>query len=171
VSGRKRPAMRRAARLADGWMPYLVSPDAYARSVQAVRGEADAVGRDLDGFEWLLFCYCVIRPDGDQAREERAAFLGSAYGDKPPEMLDRIAPAGTPDEVAGHLQAYVDAGVRHVVIAPATRTDTLEVVQLAAEEILPRLNSSFCDRDVVPEHHIPVTEPDGVAAAAQRVDR
>ena len=33
VSGRKAPAMRRAARLGDGWMPYLVSPDAYARSV------------------------------------------------------------------------------------------------------------------------------------------
>src|SRR5690242_19956084 len=29
VSGRKPPAMRRAARLGDGWMPYLVSPDAY----------------------------------------------------------------------------------------------------------------------------------------------
>ncbi|MEU6563859.1 LLM class flavin-dependent oxidoreductase [Nocardia nova] len=139
VSGRKGPAVRRAARRGDGWMPYLMSPDAYARSVTAIRAEADAIGRDLTGFEWTMYLYCSIRRDGDSAREEVADFLGGAYGDKPGAMLDRIAPAGTPGEVAARLQEYVDAGVRHFIIAPATRTDTLEVVRLAAEEVLPRL--------------------------------
>jgi alkanesulfonate monooxygenase SsuD/methylene tetrahydromethanopterin reductase-like flavin-dependent oxidoreductase (luciferase family) len=139
VSGRKPPAMRRAARRGDGWMPYLVSPEAYARSVQTVRSRAAEAGRDLAGFEWMLYLYCSIRPDGDQARAEVASFLGGAYGDKPPEMLQRIAPAGTPEEVAERVQAYVDAGARHVVVSPATGTDTLEVVRLAAEEVLPRL--------------------------------
>ena len=68
-----------------------------------------------------------------------ADFLGAAYGDKPRSMLDRIAPAGTPDEVAARLQEYVDAGVRHFVISPAAHTDTLEVVTLAANEVLPQL--------------------------------
>ena len=139
VSGRKGPAVRRAARRGDGWMPYLMSPNAYARSVAAIRAEADAVGRDLRGFEWTMYLYCSIRRDGDQARDEVARFLGGAYGDKPGDMLNRIAPAGTPDEVAVRLQHYVDAGVRHFIIAPATRSDTLEVVRLAAEEVLPRL--------------------------------
>jgi alkanesulfonate monooxygenase SsuD/methylene tetrahydromethanopterin reductase-like flavin-dependent oxidoreductase (luciferase family) len=139
VSGRKPPAMRRAARLGDGWMPYLVSPDAYARSGQAISEEADAVGRDLAGFEWLLYLYCSIRRDGARAREDVAGFLGRAYGGKPAAMLDRIAPAGTPAEVAARLQDYVDAGARHIVIVPAAATDTLEVVTLAAEEVLPRL--------------------------------
>jgi alkanesulfonate monooxygenase SsuD/methylene tetrahydromethanopterin reductase-like flavin-dependent oxidoreductase (luciferase family) len=53
--------------------------------------------------------------------------------------MARIAPAGTPEEVAAYLQAYVDAGARHIVIAPAAPTDTLEVVTLAAQEVLPRL--------------------------------
>jgi probable F420-dependent oxidoreductase len=139
VSGRRAPAMRRAARRGDGWLPYLVSPGAYARSVEAVRAEADAVGRDLDGFEWMLYLYCSVRADGDRARADVERFLGSAYGDKPREMLDRIAPAGTPDEVAERVQAYVDAGARHVIISPAAPEDTLEVVTLAATEVLPRL--------------------------------
>jgi probable F420-dependent oxidoreductase len=139
VSGRKEPAMRRAARRGDGWMPYLVSPGAYARSVATVRAEADAVGRSLDGFEWMLYLYCSIRADGDRARADVRSFLGRAYGDKPDEMLQRIAPAGTPDEVAAMIQAYVDAGARHVVVSPAAHEDTLEVVRLAAEEVLPRL--------------------------------
>lgn len=140
VSGRKAPAMRRAARLGDGWMPYLCSPDAYARSVATVREEADAVGRDLDGFEWALFLYCSIRADGDRAHDDVATFLGGAYGDKPREMLDRIAPSGTPEQVAERMQAYVDAGVRHIIVSPAAPTDTLEVVRLAATEVLPRLH-------------------------------
>jgi alkanesulfonate monooxygenase SsuD/methylene tetrahydromethanopterin reductase-like flavin-dependent oxidoreductase (luciferase family) len=139
VSGRKAPAMRRAARLGDGWMPYLMSPGAYARSVQAIREEARAAGRDLDGFEWMLYLYCSVRRDGDRARDDVATFLGGAYGDKPAAMLERIAPAGTPEQVAARLQEYVDAGVRHFVVSPAAPEDTLEVVTLAAEEVLPRL--------------------------------
>jgi probable F420-dependent oxidoreductase len=139
VSGRKAPAMRRAARIGDGWMPYLLSPDAYARTVDTVTEEATAAGRDLAGFEWMLYLYCSIRRDGDRAREDVAGFLGRAYGDKPASMLQRIAPAGTPEEVVAQVQQYVDAGVRHVVISPAAAEDTLEVVTLAAEEVLPRL--------------------------------
>ena len=139
VSGRKGPAMRRAARLGDGWMPYLVSPDAYARSVAMITAEAEAAGRSLDGFEWAIFLYCSVRADGQRARDDVAAFLGAAYGGKPREMLDRIAPSGTPDEVAAAFQAYVDAGVRHIVVSPAAPADTLEVVRLAAEEVLPQL--------------------------------
>jgi len=141
VSGRKGPAMRRAARLGDGWMPYLYSASAYARSVDAIRAEADDAGRDITDFEWMLYCYCVVRPGADQAREDRAGFFRDAsYGEKHEEMLDRIAPAGTPEQVATRLQEYVDAGVRHFVISPATRRDTFEVVRLAAEEVLPRLS-------------------------------
>jgi probable F420-dependent oxidoreductase len=139
VSGRKAPAMRRAARMGDGWMPYLVSSGAYARTVATITEEATAVGRDLAEFEWALYLYCSIRHDGDRARQDVATFLGGAYGDQPAGMLDRIAPAGTPDEVAARIQAYVDAGARHIVISPATPDDSLEVVRLAAEEVLPQI--------------------------------
>jgi probable F420-dependent oxidoreductase len=139
VSGRKQPAMRRAARLGDGWMPYLISPGAYARSVATISEEAQAAGRDLTGFEWMMYLYCSVRPDAGRARDDVAAFIGRGYGDKPAGMLDRIAPAGTPEQVAERLQEYVDAGVRHFIISPAAAEDTLEVVTLAAREVLPRL--------------------------------
>lgn len=140
VSGRKAPAMRRAAHLGDGWMPYLFSPGAYARSVATIRHEAAAAGRDLDadGFEWLLYLYCSVRADGDRARADVASFLGGAYGTDP-AVLGRVAPAGTPDEVAALIQPYVDAGARHIVISPAAPDDTLGIVRLAAEEVLPQL--------------------------------
>jgi alkanesulfonate monooxygenase SsuD/methylene tetrahydromethanopterin reductase-like flavin-dependent oxidoreductase (luciferase family) len=116
-----------------------MSPTAYERSVQTIREEARRVGRNLDGFEWRIYLYTSMRRDGDVARNEVASFLGGAYGDQPRAMLDRIAPSGTPEEMVDRLQAYVDAGVRHFIISPATPADTLEVVTLAAEEVLPRL--------------------------------
>ena len=139
ISGRKEAAMRRAARLGDGWMPYLMSPGAYARSVEVIRKEAAEAGRDLAGFEWTMYVYCSIRADGDKARSDVRQFLGRAYGDKPQEMLDRIAPSGTPGEVAQRLQEYADAGVRHFIVSPATHQDTLDVVRLAAREVQPQL--------------------------------
>jgi probable F420-dependent oxidoreductase len=139
VSGRTEAAMRRAAHLGDGWMPYLYSASAYARSVHAIENEARAADRDLAGFEWMLYLYCSVRRDGDRARQNVADFLGGAYGDKPGGMLERIAPAGTPDEVAARIQEYVDAGARLVIISPAAREDTLEIIELAAREVLPQL--------------------------------
>ncbi len=140
VSGRKEPAMRRAARFGDGWMPYLMSPAAYARSVETIRADAHTIGRDISDFEWMMYLYCSVRRDGDRARQDVASFIGRGYGDKPGAMLDRIAPAGTPEEIAVRLQEYVDAGVRHFIISPASMEDTLEIVQLAAEEVVPRLS-------------------------------
>jgi alkanesulfonate monooxygenase SsuD/methylene tetrahydromethanopterin reductase-like flavin-dependent oxidoreductase (luciferase family) len=139
VSGRKEPAMRRAARRGDGWMPYLFSPNAYARSVATITAEAEAAGRDLGGFEWMAYLYCSVRPTEQQARDDVAGFLGAAYGDKPPEMLDKIAPAGTPEQIAERFQQYIDAGARHLIISPAAHENTLEIATLAANEVLPRL--------------------------------
>ncbi len=130
--------MRRAARLGDGWMPYLVSPDAYARSVATVTAEAASAGRDLDGFEWMLYLYCSIRADGDQARDDVATFLGGAYGDKPPARCSTASPRpARPRRSPPGSRPTSTPGVRHIVISPATPEDTLEVVTLAAEEVLP----------------------------------
>jgi alkanesulfonate monooxygenase SsuD/methylene tetrahydromethanopterin reductase-like flavin-dependent oxidoreductase (luciferase family) len=139
VSGRKEAAMRRAARAGDGWLPYLMSPAAYSRSVEVIHDDARATGRDLGGFEWMVYLYCSVRANSDQARADVRSFLGSAYGDKPDAMLDRIAPAGTPEQVAARMQEYVDAGVRHFIISPAAHENTLEIITLAAQEVLPRL--------------------------------
>jgi alkanesulfonate monooxygenase SsuD/methylene tetrahydromethanopterin reductase-like flavin-dependent oxidoreductase (luciferase family) len=41
-----RPAIRRAARLGDGWQPLGLSPDALAQGIEQLRDELRACGRD-----------------------------------------------------------------------------------------------------------------------------
>ena len=46
VGGNRPPALRRAARLGDGWHPMNVSPDGVRRRLRMVRSEAGDEGRD-----------------------------------------------------------------------------------------------------------------------------
>jgi probable F420-dependent oxidoreductase len=141
VAGRKTPAMRRAARLGDGWMPYLYSPRRYHESVATIRATADELGRDLADFEWFAYVFVNVDPDGDRAREGAAGFLGGTYqtGDFQ-AMIKSIAAVGTPDEVTATLQDFVDAGARHFIFVPASRESSARVLDHLFGEVVPRLH-------------------------------
>jgi probable F420-dependent oxidoreductase len=138
VAGRQEPAMRRAASLGDGWFPYLYSPRRYAGSVAVVREAAAAQGRSLDQFDWYVWVFLNINPDGDVAREAAARSMGGTYNQDFREMVDSVAAAGTPAEVTEKLKAFYDAGARHFVFSPATAgADSSAVIRLLIGEVLP----------------------------------
>jgi probable F420-dependent oxidoreductase len=141
VAGRKDPAMVRAARLGDGWFPYLYSPRAYAASALRIRAVAEDAGRDLSGFEWMVFLFANVRDDPEAAKDELAAFLGGTYRQDFRQMLERVAVAGRPDQVAARVQEYVDVGVRHVVFAVPGAEDRTAVMRRIVTEVVPRLRS------------------------------
>jgi len=118
VTGRQPVAMRRAARLGDGWMPYLYSPERYARSVATIREEAQRIGRDLDAFTWCAYVFVSMDDDRDVARTNAVHALGGTYRNDFSEMIDRVAAVGTPEDVTAKLDAFVGAGVEHFVLCP-----------------------------------------------------
>jgi len=120
VAGRKEPAMRRAAKLGDGWFPYLYSARRYASSVETVKSAAEEAGRDLSDFGWYVWVFLNVNPDGDAAREQAARSMGGTYDQDFRSMVDNVAAAGTSDEVTEKLKAFHDAGARHFVFSPAT---------------------------------------------------
>jgi probable F420-dependent oxidoreductase len=140
VAGRQEAAMRRAATLGDGWMPYLYSPRKYAESVASVRRHAAEVGRDLAGFQWMEFLFVNVQDDSAQARNDAAAFLGGAYNQDFGPLVDRVAAAGTPEQVVARVQQFVDAGARHIIFALATREDKLGMARRIVREIIPAIS-------------------------------
>jgi len=139
VAGRQDVAMRRAARLGDGWMPYLYSPRAYAQSVERITSIAAEAQRDLSAFEWMQFLFTNVQDDAERAREEAAGFLGGTYSQDFRPMVDRVAAAGTPDQVAARVQEFVDAGARHVVFAIGASGDRLAMMRRILSEVVPRI--------------------------------
>jgi len=143
VAGRKDPAMRRAALLGDGWMPYLYSPRRYASSVSRIRELADDAGRDLRLFEWYAFVFVNIDQDGQRARQEAATMMGGTYDQDFAGMVDNVAAAGTSDEVVEKIVQYVAAGARHFVFLPATtRTGGFDsIARMLNQDIMPRVRA------------------------------
>ena len=141
VAGRRAPAMRRAATLGDGWMPYLYSPERYERSVVEIRGQAERAERDLAGFQWMAFVFANVQDSAGAARDDAGDFLGGNFRQDLGPLLDRVAAVGTPDAVARRLEAFVAAGARHLILAPATRRDWSAQARRLATDVLPRVTS------------------------------
>jgi probable F420-dependent oxidoreductase len=141
VAGRQRPAMRRAALLGDGWMPYLYSPRRYAESVAVIREHAGRGGRSLDGFEWCAFVFVGLHADAEQARADAARFLGGTYRQDFGSMVEHVAAAGDVDDVTRSLQQFVDAGARHLIFAPAS-PDPGATIERLFDDVVPRLRDA-----------------------------
>ena len=55
-------------------------------------------------------------------------------------MIDHVAAAGTPHEVREKVQAFVDAGARHLIFAPSAGAgDPTTVVDRLLNEVVPAL--------------------------------
>lgn len=139
VAGRQEPAIRRAALLGDGWMPYMFSPRRYRASVEQVRGFAAAAGRDLDGFSWMAYVPVVVDDDPAAARGTAAAFLGGTYQQDFEQLVPHVGAVGTVDDVVARLCEYVDAGVRHLILMQCDRSPGQ--VERLLTEVAPRVRA------------------------------
>jgi phthiodiolone/phenolphthiodiolone dimycocerosates ketoreductase len=50
-------------RLADGWLPTNIKPDAYATKLTAIREAAEGAGRDPDAITPSMLAYVICAPD------------------------------------------------------------------------------------------------------------
>jgi alkanesulfonate monooxygenase SsuD/methylene tetrahydromethanopterin reductase-like flavin-dependent oxidoreductase (luciferase family) len=120
VGGRSEAALRRAGALADGWLPYLVSPGRYAAGVTAVREHARAAGRDEGALEHVLVTFAHVDEDGERAREAAQLHLSQRYGMAfERHHVERLCIVGSSEECAGRIREYGNAGVTHLCLNPA----------------------------------------------------
>ena len=120
VGGRSPAALRRAGRLGDGWLAYMVSADRFERDFAEVRRHAAAAGRDPSALTPAIVLPAHVGADGDAAREQARLHLSERYRTPfEPHHVARYAIAGDPEECRARLREYVDAGVCHFVLNPA----------------------------------------------------
>ncbi len=120
VGGRSEAALRRAGRLGDGWLAFMVSTERFARGFAEVRRHAEEAGRDPDALLPGLVVPIHADSDGERARRQTREHLARRYG-RPfePHHVERYCAAGSPAECVERLRAYAEAGVRHFVLNPA----------------------------------------------------
>jgi len=143
VCGRSDPAMRRAARLGDGWQPYMYTPDLLKESVDKVHGFADEIGRTLpEDFAFTSFVYVSMHDDVQEARNRAIEQLSYRFNMPFEKIVDKYCAYGPSERIIENLAEYVAGGANHLIVAlvmpPEERMD---YVHKFASEILPALQT------------------------------
>jgi alkanesulfonate monooxygenase SsuD/methylene tetrahydromethanopterin reductase-like flavin-dependent oxidoreductase (luciferase family) len=140
IGGRADAALRRAALLADGWFPSQASMEVLAAGRSRIVELAQAAGRPEPRLAVNLFA--SVDHDGEAAREVIRDGLGHRFQTE--EGLFGSTLAGTPEEVADRMRAYVEVGCSafDLKILPLSTDETLTQVELIAAEVLPALRGT-----------------------------
>ncbi len=111
------PALRRAARLGDGWVcagatPRTAFPDQVSMLVDALR----EAGRDPDTFPVAKRVYIAVETTEQRARERLTPILDHMYD--APGLTQRVAVCGPHEACAEQLRAISDAGAGELILNP-----------------------------------------------------
>jgi probable F420-dependent oxidoreductase len=110
-------ALRRAARLGDGWIGSGSSAvDDFVEQAPVVIRELEAAGRDRARFPIAKRVYIAVEDDPEVARARLSAVLDAMYAW--PGLGDRVGVTGTPEDCARELRRVLDAGADELVLAP-----------------------------------------------------
>jgi alkanesulfonate monooxygenase SsuD/methylene tetrahydromethanopterin reductase-like flavin-dependent oxidoreductase (luciferase family) len=153
LAGRSSAAISRAARLGDGYMPYMYSAARCRDAFQEVRDKAVELGLELrDPFIRSAFVYVSIHDTPELARELAVRDLSWRYGRDFSPWVDKYCVHGTPETCVEGLREFVDAGVEHLALGmvheesialdptPAAATRALATIERFAEDLLPHLH-------------------------------
>ena len=125
--GRQKAALRRAGRLADGYISYVVTPEMFANALSEVAAGAEAAGRELESFGSGHLLFAWIEDDYETALDVATAHLSKRYAMDFRKAAGRYAALGSPADVAARIDAFRAAGVRQFVLdftgRPAERDD------------------------------------------------
>jgi alkanesulfonate monooxygenase SsuD/methylene tetrahydromethanopterin reductase-like flavin-dependent oxidoreductase (luciferase family) len=138
--GRSAAALRRAGRLADGWLSYVVTPEMYREALGTIAAAAEEAGRGAPAFGTGHLLFARIEDSYAQALDVATASLSRRYAMDFRAAAERYAALGTPEQVAARIRDFHAAGVRHLVldfVGPYDRRD--EQIMRFAAEVRPHL--------------------------------
>jgi probable F420-dependent oxidoreductase len=131
------PALRRAARLGDGWIGAgSSSSDDFEVNLRVLRAALNDAGRDPGAFPVAKRVYIAVEDSEQRARERLTPVLDGMYG--APGLTDRVAVCGPPERCAQELRRLIAAGAGELLLNPlygyAEQLEALaEVARLSRE--------------------------------------
>ena len=142
VGGRAEGALRRAARLGDGWMPYVVTPKRFADGIEFIAKDMESAGRKVERFGTAVHLFVTLGRSFEDAWNVATEHLGKRYAMDFREPARRYSALGQPAEVAEKIAEFVRVGARNIgvdlVCNPRERDAMLAQF---AKEVIPLLRS------------------------------
>ena len=134
--GRHPTGLRRAARMADGFMGAgSTSTSQFREHVKTILGELGRLGRDPADFPISKRVYIAVDDDADRAERRLREWFGSWYGRA--EMGSAVSVWGSVDACVEGLMEVVDAGAEMLMLNPVF--DYEEHLEVLAADVGPKL--------------------------------
>ncbi len=134
VGGRGEPALKRAARFGDVWLPMWLEPHVIAERAARLAELSEQAGRPRPGLALLVGVR--VDEDEDSARREAEAHLQGQYR-MPLRVVERWTPTGSAERVTEYLEEQLAAGVEELLLMPLGSDPLIQYERLA--EIRSRL--------------------------------
>jgi len=135
-------ALRRAARLGDGWVGFYKDVAGFAAARETLRQELETLGRDPDSFQTGMVLPAIVSETNDDAARRVGEFMRGASTKNFQSSPDQYVAAGTPERVAERLAGYHAAGCENFILAVmdqgAAYTDQLKAI---GQEVLPAVHA------------------------------
>jgi probable F420-dependent oxidoreductase len=142
--GRSQAALKRAGRMADGYVSYVVTPEMYKSALGTISESANAVKRQLKSFGTGHLVFMRLDNTYESAWDVASEFLSVRYAMDFRRAAQKYAVLGRPEDVAEQLAEFYTAGVRHFIldmVGPSEQRD--EQLNRFAKEVRPLLPIFF----------------------------
>jgi probable F420-dependent oxidoreductase len=136
IGGNSEAAMRRTARLGDGWIPSFIAPEPFRLGVEKTQAFAAEAGREVPADHFgVLFYYCLDH-DPKVAAATAGPFIPRNRVDD--ATLDQCTAFGPPDLVRERLEQYVKGGASKFILRPMCPAERVldQLERLAAEVVV-----------------------------------
>jgi alkanesulfonate monooxygenase SsuD/methylene tetrahydromethanopterin reductase-like flavin-dependent oxidoreductase (luciferase family) len=136
LAGWKEAALRRAARIGDGWIGYLLSPSSFSRRRRFLLD--CGAGRDRPFTTGMLLPVLIDSVSANSRARASAAWNRITGNDA--AFPENLFVAGSPAEVVEQLHGYRQLGCNEIVLSLVDQGDGYESqLDLLASAILPEL--------------------------------
>lgn len=134
IGGRADSALRRTARLGDGFFASFQTPEEYESSMAKIRSYAADYGRANARIESGLILLCRIASSREKALKEMQPML-SAMGRGSEAFLERSV-YGSAEDIAAQMERYIAKGLDKFVLWPIAAPDSWhQQIELVGREI------------------------------------
>lgn len=139
--GRSDAALKRTARLADGWMSYVVTPEMYRQGLDKIAAAAKDCGRVFArGFAASHLLFTRVDDTYEKALDAATLSLSTRYAMDFRKAAQRYCALGTPEQVVERIREFHAVGVRHLILDfVGPYEERYDVIERFARDALPLL--------------------------------
>ena len=139
IGGRTEPALRRTARVGDGWLVSQATPAEVSDGVSKIKSWAVEYGNDIEDDHYGALFSFSIADSHEEARRQAEPYMLRRRTDVDYEAFSAF---GSADDVADLIDRYIEGGATKFVARPACPPEKMmEQLELLGRDVVPRYHN------------------------------